>query len=86
MTDLKKWVIIKTDMANSIPNRSEVPETDKWDLSTLYKSDQDWEKDLSQIPELTKKFVSYKGHLKDSSESLLNCLKASLGVNSTPYV
>lgn len=76
MTDLKKWVIIKTDMANSIPNRSEVPETDKWDLSTLYKSDQDWEKDLSQIPELTKKFLSYKGHLKDSSESLLNCLKA----------
>ncbi|MBR1722727.1 MAG: oligoendopeptidase F [Treponema sp.] len=64
-------------MANiSIPKRSEVPESDKWDLSTLYKSDEDWEKALSSIKPLTESVVSYKGKLAESSEYLLNCLKA----------
>ncbi len=64
-------------MSNStIPNRAEVPANDKWDLSTLYKSNEDWEKDLSLIPELLKNFTDFKGHLADSPETFLNALKA----------
>ncbi|MBP3771724.1 MAG: oligoendopeptidase F, partial [Treponema sp.] len=61
---------------NSIPTRNEVPASDKWDLSTLYKSDEDWEKALSSIKILTEKVVAFKGKLGDSSDSLLGCLKA----------
>ncbi|MBQ9282736.1 MAG: oligoendopeptidase F [Treponema sp.] len=61
---------------NSIPTRNEVPASDKWDLSTLYKSDEDWEKALSSIKMLTEKVVAFKGKLGDSSDSLLGCLKA----------
>lgn len=62
--------------SNTIPNRNEVPAKDKWDLSTLYKSDDEWEKDLSLIPSLSKEFVSFKGHLSESSQSLLSAVKA----------
>ena len=63
-------------MANTIPLRNEVPASDKWDLSTLYKSDEDWENALSSIKMLTEKVVAFKGKLGDSSDSLLGCLKA----------
>ena len=62
---------------NSIPNRDEVPAGDKWDLSTLYTSDEEWEKALSSINMLTEKVVAFKGKLADSSDSLLGCLKAN---------
>lgn len=64
-------------MSNStIPNRSEVPANDKWDLSTLYKSNEEWEKDLSLIPELIKNFTDFKGKLASSPENFLSALKA----------
>ncbi len=64
-------------MSNStIPNRSEVPANDKWDLSTLYKSNDEWEKDLSLIPELIKNFTDFKGKLASSPQTFLDALKA----------
>lgn len=64
-------------MSNStIPNRSEVPANDKWDLSTLYKSNEEWEKDLSLIPELIKNFTVFKGKLASSPQTFLDALKA----------
>jgi len=61
---------------NSIPNRKDVPSKDKWDLSTLYASDDLWEKDLAEISVLTEKAVSFKGKLADSPETLLDAIKA----------
>ncbi len=61
---------------NTIPERKDVPDSDKWDLSTLYKSVSEWENDLNKIPELTKKFCTYKGRLAESSGVLLEALKA----------
>ncbi|WP_178841806.1 oligoendopeptidase F [uncultured Treponema sp.] len=64
-------------MSNStIPNRSEIPASDKWDLSTLYKNKEEWEADLARIAPLTQKFAGFKGKLGNSSQSLLEALKA----------
>lgn len=63
-------------MSNKIPNRSEVPASDKWDLSSIYKSNEQWEEELKKIPSLTEKVVAFKGKLSESSDSLLNALKA----------
>ena len=63
-------------MKNSIQERKDVPQSDKWDLSQLYKSDADWEKDLAKISELTEKVCSFKGKLSENSETLLASLKA----------
>lgn len=64
-------------MANTIPERKDVPASDKWDLSTLYKSDEDWEKALASIKQLTENVVAFKGKLAFSSDSLLGALKAN---------
>ena len=64
-------------MANhEIPARDKVSASDKWDLSTLYKSDGDWEKDLAKIMPLAKKVAEFKGKLGNSAETLLKALKA----------
>lgn len=63
-------------MSNKIPLRSEVPETDKWDLSSIYKSNLEWENALSEIPVLTEKVVQFNGKLGSCPETFLSALKA----------
>lgn len=63
-------------MNSQIPTRDQVEEKNKWDLSSIYKNDDEWEAALKTLPELTKKVASYKGKLSTSSETLLLALKA----------
>ena len=67
----------------TIPLRKDVPASDKWDLTKLYKSDDDWEADLKKVESLTKDVASYKGKLSSSSETLLAALKAMEKLDST---
>ena len=60
----------------TIPARKDVSAKDKWDLSSIYKSDDEWEAALKTIPELTKKTAAFKGRLGESAETLLQALKA----------
>ena len=59
---------------NKIPERSEISDKDKWDLSTLYKTDAEWEADLKKIPDYAEKICELKGKLKTSGK-LLEALK-----------
>ena len=61
--------------AKTIPARKDVPAKDKWDLSSIYKSDDEWERALKSLPELTKKAAAYKGRLGESAITLLAALK-----------
>ncbi len=61
--------------AKTIPARKDVPDKDKWNLSSIYKSDDEWEAALKTIPELTKKAAAYKGRLGESTVTLLAALK-----------
>ena len=63
-------------MNSKIPTRDEVEEKNKWDLSSIYKSDDEWEAALKTLPELTKKVAEFKGKLGSSAETLLEALKA----------
>ena len=54
-----------------IPTRSEIPEQDTWDLSQLFKSDDEWEQELAKIEPLSLEIESFKGKIGDSAESLL---------------
>ena len=62
-------------MNSKIPTRDEVEEKNKWDLSSIYKSDDEWESALKTLPELTKKVAEFKGKLGTSAETLLEALK-----------
>lgn len=61
---------------HSVPLRKDVPSSDKWDLSSLFASDSDWEKALAEIETLIEKAAAYKGRLSESDTTLLSALKA----------
>ncbi len=61
---------------NTIKTRDQVADSDKWDLSTLYESDADWEKDLASVEQLTADFAAFKGKLASSGDTLLAALEA----------
>lgn len=63
-------------MSNKIPKRSEVPESDRWDLSSIYKSNDEWEAALKELPALSEKVVQFKGKLGAGAQNLLDALKA----------
>ena len=69
--------------AKTIPARKDVPAKDKWDLSSIYKSDDEWEAALKSLPELTKNAAAYKGRLGESAITLLAALKELEKVNLT---
>ena len=60
---------------NNIPERKDVPSSDKWDLTTLFKSDEGWEKALAEILPDAEAVENYKGKLGQSKENLLEALK-----------
>ena len=62
-----------TDTAR-IPARSEVPEEHTWDLSVLYQSDEEWERDFEKLSELAQRIPEFKGTLGTSAENLRACL------------
>lgn len=62
--------------ANVIPERKDVPASDKWDLTTLFKSDEDWEKALARVEPDAKAVAAFEGKLAAGAQSLLDALKA----------
>ena len=60
---------------NKIPQRSELREEYKWDLTDLYKSDQAWQEDFDKLRELASKLPDYKGRLGSSAAVLLEYTK-----------
>lgn len=61
---------------HKIPARKDVPAENKWNLSSIYKSDEEWEENLKLIPQYTKEVAAFKGKLGSNPETLLQALKA----------
>ncbi len=59
-----------------ISARKDVPAKDKWNLDSLFKSDEEWEVALKQLPAYTKKVTEFKGKLSENAETFLQALKA----------
>ncbi len=57
--------------------RQEVPQNLKWKIEDLYSDDEQWKKGCEQLKQSLTKFSDFKGKLKDSSDTLLNCLTFS---------
>ena len=55
--------------------RAEVPNEYKWDLSKMYKSIDEVEKDINEVESLTPEILKFKSHIMDSSKSLYDFLK-----------
>ncbi|MBN2625699.1 MAG: oligoendopeptidase F [Spirochaetales bacterium] len=58
----------------AIPKRENIPEEHKWNLSALYPSTEEWEKDLKRLEEHIPGLARFKGSLSDSAARLKECL------------
>lgn len=59
----------------TLPLRQEVPEHLTWDLTNIYKSDEEWESAFKEIQQLVTESGQYQGKLGESSETLLAALR-----------
>ncbi len=58
----------------ALPARGDVAPDDTWNLTSLFKTDADWEKTLAELKERVKWFARFEGKL-DSPEAVLECFK-----------
>jgi oligoendopeptidase F len=57
--------------ARQIPIRSEIPEADTWDLTQIFKSEEEYRKAFSDQRDRYSKIAEFKGHLGETAETLL---------------
>ncbi|MDR2551978.1 MAG: oligoendopeptidase F [Treponema sp.] len=65
------------DNEKTIPLRSEIRKEYRWDLSSLYGSDADWERDLEKYAAAPEKIAPFRGTLGHSAEALADYLDSS---------
>ena len=63
------------------PLRTEIPESDKWDLTPLYTSDAGWEEDFSKLQKSYEGVASFRGKLRESAAGLAKCLEFEKGID-----
>jgi oligoendopeptidase F len=70
-------------MSNAVrvPTRNEIAVEDTWDLSSLYKDVQSWERDLKKLEQFQKQYEPYRGTMKQSAQRVAEFLKFDLQVD-----
>ncbi len=63
------------DGAKRLPKRTEVPESDTWDLSSLYRDVAAWEADLERFQREIEGYARFRGTLAESPNVLADCLR-----------
>jgi oligoendopeptidase F len=60
--------------AIKVPLRSEIPESDRWDLSSLFAGEAAWDQGLAALEGMIAKIEGFKGRLGASKDSFLSAL------------
>ncbi len=68
-------VLFMADQTKSLPLRSEIPEQDRWDLTPLYPSSEQWEQSFADYRERFPRITTFKGRLAQGSRTVLECLE-----------
>lgn len=65
----------------ALPTRNEVSDELKWDLSRVFKNDQEWEQEYKQVAQEIKNLSKFKGTLAKSGKELYEGITEILAVN-----
>lgn len=65
----------------ALPTRNEVSDDLKWDLSRVFKDDQEWEQEYNQVVTEIKNLDRFKGNLAKSGQDLYEGITEILSVN-----
>jgi len=63
------------ETSSTIPNRNEIEEKYKWNITDIYKTDSAWEMDFQWVENQIPGYAKLQSTLADSADNLLNCLK-----------
>ncbi|MDE0193041.1 MAG: oligoendopeptidase F, partial [Gammaproteobacteria bacterium] len=59
----------------AIPQRSQIPAADRWDLGKLFPAEEAWEQGLEEYEKMVPRIAAFKGTLGESAAGLLACLE-----------
>ncbi len=65
-----------------IPTRDEIDDNYKWDLTDIYPSDSEWEKDFKWVEENLPYYKKFEGKLSSDAKVLLECLRFNDELNA----
>ncbi|MGB5290338.1 MAG: hypothetical protein WBN41_02660, partial [Lysobacterales bacterium] len=74
-------MMVSTTMADEPKERSEVPAQYKWDLSSMYASNEAWDADREKFESMLPEIGEFKGHLADGGETLLSAIRKIEEIN-----
>ncbi|MDQ0339743.1 oligoendopeptidase F [Caldalkalibacillus uzonensis] len=61
--------------SGQLPNRSELDPKYTWDLTQIFKSDEEWEQAFKEVKNLLPQIKGYEGRLMESADTLLEALR-----------
>ena len=64
-----------------IPERQDITQDYKWNLTDIFKSDEEWEIEFKSISEKVSEYQKFEGILAESAESLLACFRFDENIN-----
>lgn len=67
-------------MAKELPARQEIDNQYKWNLESIYQSDENWEKDFKKVKEMLNQVDDYKGQLVSTSKKLFEGIELILKI------
>ena len=59
----------------NVLTRADLPDSDKWDLTPLFRNVGKWAEDFAWLQQTYPKLADWKGHLGESAQSLAACLE-----------
>ena len=68
-------ILVSTATADEPKERSEVNAQYKWDLSSMYASNEAWDADRKKFESMLPEIDEFRGHLADGGETLLSAIK-----------
>ena len=67
--------MLSASEVSSLPVRDKIEDKYKWDLTHIYKNDEEWEKEFKGVESDISGYEKFKGILSKSSDNLLKCFQ-----------
>lgn len=68
-------------MGKQIPERKDISDSDKWDLTKLFRSTENWEEEYSKLSGEIEKYISFRENFTESADELKILLEFDLKVS-----
>ncbi len=75
MLDVRRWAFDVFRVSSTIPTRSDIPESHKWDLSHLFADVSKWQEDFAWVQREYPKLQEWKGRVGESAQTLAEILE-----------